>query len=92
MLGLDFFAAIQVGYCAGYPQDAVVASGGETHDLEGVLHKIGTFITQGTVSAHFRRTHPGVAKASMILYPPCLVHSLLDIAGRLRFRSRPEFI
>ena len=92
VLGLDFFAAVQVGYCAGYPQDAVVASGGETHDLEGVLHKARAFFAEGAVPAHGIRAHPGVAQAALILYLSGSVHPLLDSGRRLRFGSCAQFL
>ena len=50
MLGLDLFAAIQVGHGSGYLQNAVVASGRKAHSIKGIFHKLCAFIGQIAVA------------------------------------------
>ena len=46
---LNGVAAVQIGDGAGYPENAVIAAGGESHAVKGALHEFLTSFVQRAV-------------------------------------------
>ena len=58
---LDVRRPLQVGHRPGYPEDAVIAAGGEAQLFIGPTHQMLAALVQPAVPLQLRRAHVGVA-------------------------------
>ena len=92
VLGLDFFAFIQVGNGAGHPADAVIAAGGEAHALKGAPHDLLAGVVQSTALLQLGLGQVGVAGAAAVLDGAGLVHPRLDGGGGFSRSAAGELV
>ena len=84
----DIGTSVQVSHGTRYPYDPVIAAGSEPHAFKSQLHQFLSFLVQGTVGAHFRWAHPGVAHSpglteALVLNLSGSIYPLFDGAGGL---------